>query len=441
MAMNFWWGIWLRLLSLGIATLATAYFLGFVWALGITSGGLVLILLLHWWQLAKLMHWVQSGQLEQVPEGRGLWGDLFAALYHQQKARSLERAHLSEALDRLHMAASALPDGVIILDKESRIEWFNSVAARQFGLDLAQDVGTPVTHLIRQPEFASHLNRNVLKDPVVLKAGQGGSERYAVSLIPFAADGRLLLSRDVTQMERAETIRRDFVANVSHELRTPLTVARGFLEHLVEDAEMEVQQRTRFLALVEDQVGRMNRLVDDLLTLSSLEATPQLASEEPVDLAEMAAQVAEEGRLLSNGRHTIDAQVKPLSLRGNSRELHSALANLVGNAVRYTPEGGTITVRCGLEDSVPVFSVSDSGIGIAPEHVPRLTERFYRVDKGRSASTGGTGLGLAIVKHVLQRHQAALDIRSVVGEGSTFRAVFPLSRLIPVESAKVAATA
>jgi len=438
--MNFWWGIWLRLLIVGIVTFGSGYLYGFEVAFGAASVLLLLMLAFHWWQLSKLMLWIQSGQVDAVPEGSGLWGDVFAALYHQQKASGRDRAELSASLDRFHLAASVLPDGVIILDKEGRIEWFNNVASRHYGLDPTRDVGTPVSHLIRQPEFAAFLsiaNRQALtREPVVLKGGSKGAERYSVSLIPFADDGRLLLSRDVTQIERVDTMRRDFVANVSHELRTPLTVVMGFLEHLIGQEPghvMPEETREQFLTMVQDQVTRMNRLVDDLLTLSRLENSPQLQGEEIVDVPGLLQQVLDEGRALSKGRHEILVECCTAGLKGNLSELRSAFGNLVGNAVRYTPEGGRVILRWTMEEGIPVFSVSDSGIGIGPEHIPRLTERFYRVDKGRSTSTGGTGLGLAIVKHVLQHHQATLDIRSIQGEGSTFRAVFPLSRLVPIQ--------
>jgi len=442
--MNLGWGVWLRLFLVGIVAAGTGYFYGIHLSLTVTAIFLLLMLLFHWWQLSKLMRWIRSGQVDAVPEGSGLWGDVFAALYHQQKAHGRDRADLAASLDRFLMAASVLPDGVIILDKEGRIEWFNHVASQQFGLDPTRDIGTPVTHLVRQPEFAAYLSMNTLagkslvgQEPALIKAGSKGSERYSISLIPFSDDGRLMLSRDVTQIERADTMRRDFVANVSHELRTPLTVVMGFLEHMIGDQSgppMSEETRQRFLTLIQDQVGRMNRLVDDLLTLSRLENTVQLQSEEVVDVPSLVAQVAAEARVLSGGRHRIQVDNGSAYLRGSLSELRSAFSNLVGNAVRYTPEGGEVTLHWGMEDGMAVFSVSDTGIGISPEHLPRLTERFYRVDKGRSASTGGTGLGLAIVKHVLQHHQGSLDIRSNQGEGSTFRAVFPLTRLVPVHT-------
>ncbi|GAB2181927.1 phosphate regulon sensor histidine kinase PhoR [Denitratisoma sp. agr-D3] len=438
------WGVWLRLVILVVVGGGVGFFYGSHSALIAVAVLLLLMLLFHWWQLSKLMRWIQSGQVDEVPEGSGLWGDVFAALYHQQKAHGRDRAELAASLDRFLMAASVLPDGVVILDKEGRIEWFNHVASSQYGLDPTRDIGTPITHLVRQPEFAAYLSfipssqeSLPLREPALIKAGNKGSERYSVSLIPFADDGRLMLSRDVTQIERADTMRRDFVANVSHELRTPLTVVMGFLEHMIgseSDPAMPEETRQRFLTLVQDQVGRMNRLVDDLLTLSRLENSAQLQNEEVVDVPALVAQVAEEGKALSRGRHTIQVESCPARIKGSLSELRSAFGNLVGNAVRYTPEGGRVTLSWGMEAGVPVFSVSDSGIGIAPEHLPRLTERFYRVDKGRSAATGGTGLGLAIVKHVLQHHQATLDIRSSQGEGSTFRAVFPLARLVPAHA-------
>ena len=247
--------------------------------------------------------------------------------------------------------------------------------------------------------------------------------------------GIWLTYRNISREMKLARLKSDFVANVSHELRTPLTVVMGFLEHLIGqegEAPMPEETRQHFLTMVQDQVGRMNRLVDDLLTLSRLENTPQLQNEETVDIHTLANQVLVESQALSKGRHEIHLECGNARLKGNLFELRSAFSNLVGNAVRYTPEGGTVTLRWGMEEGLPVFSVTDTGIGIAAEHIPRLTERFYRVDKGRSASTGGTGLGLAIVKHVLQHHQATLDIRSNQGEGSTFRAVFPLARLVPL---------
>ncbi len=433
--MEFWFSAGIRLLVLTAASLSVALLAGSIWGALALAAGLLLLLIAHWRQLHALHRWLGSGQLQAVPDAHGIWGDVFAALYHVQRAQAREFERVSASLERFHTAASVLPDGVIILDAEDRIEWVNAVAAGQFGFDLGRDLGTPITHLIRKPEFAQHLARNEQREPLILRAGAEGDRRYSLLLIPFASDGRLLMSRDVTVAERADTIRRDFVANVSHELRTPLTVIVGFLEHMVQDPDMERSVRSRFLGMVQEQAQRMNRLVDDLLTLSRLESSPSLQVEEDVNMPELVRLLVDDGRALSNSRHVFDVDIGEAWLRGNTSELRSAFGNLVSNAVRYTQDGGTIRIRWGEGENGPVFSVSDSGVGIPAEHIPRLTERFYRVDKGRSASTGGTGLGLAIVKHVLQHHQAQLDIQSVLGQGSTFCAVFPGQRRLLGRSA------
>lgn len=428
--MDFWFAASLRLLVIAVVGASVAVLGGWVWGLLAVTACLLLLLVAHWRQLRALHRWLGSGQLDTVPDAPGIWGDVFAALYHVQRAQAREFERVSASLERFHTAASVLPDGVIILDAEDRIEWVNPVAAGQFSFDLRRDLGTPVTHLIRKPEFAQHLARTDQREPLVLRAGAEGERRYSLLLIPFASDGRLLISRDVTVAERADTIRRDFVANVSHELRTPLTVIVGFLEHMVQDPDMERSVRSRFLGMVQEQAQRMNRLVDDLLTLSRLEASPSLQVEEDVNVPELVKLLVEDGKALSNLRHSFEVEIGPGWVRGNLSELRSAFGNLISNAVRYTQDGGLIRIRWGDEDGVPVFAVTDSGAGIPAEHLPRLTERFYRVDKGRSASTGGTGLGLAIVKHVLQHHQAQLDIQSTLGQGSTFRAVFPRQRVL-----------
>jgi len=249
--------------------------------------------------------------------------------------------------------------------------------------------------------------------------------------VPLGERNTLLVSLDVTDARRVEAMRSTFVANVSHELRTPLTVVSGFLEHFGDESAMSPEQRQQYARLMSEQTRRMLSLVDDLLTLSRLEAEDAPASEEDIDMADLLAQLRAEAESLSAGRHRLEVSCKGPGLRGNRNELHSAFGNLVSNAIRYTPAGGEIRIRWKLRAGVGVFSVRDSGVGIAAEHIPRLTERFYRVDRGRSRDTGGTGLGLAIVKHILLRHQAALVIDSQPGAGSNFRAEFPVWRLRP----------
>jgi two-component system phosphate regulon sensor histidine kinase PhoR len=262
-----------------------------------------------------------------------------------------------------------------------------------------------------------------------------------VRLIEFGEDRKLLNSRDVTAEDRIDTMRRDFVANVSHELKTPVTVLSGFVETLADESfELSSAQRSRFLGMMADQARRMQRLVEDLLTLSALESDASPRDEQPIDMRSFVERLAEEARALSAGRHTLETSVaEDCRLLGNAKELHSALSNLVSNAVRYTPAGGAISLAWRLDGGRGMFSVSDTGIGIEARHIPRLTERFYRVDSGRSRESGGTGLGLAIVKHALTRHQAVLEVTSELGRGSSFSAVFPAARILPAGEAQEAA--
>lgn len=435
-------GFWLKLtlrLVFGSGLCALVW-LGFgpVWALGIACFWLFTALVSHWWLLHRMRLWLRAPDTERIPDAGGAWGAVLANLYRAQRDNERNRARLEAGLDRFREAAGALPDGAMLLDSENRIEWFNRVAASQFGLDPERDVGTLVTHLIRQPEFSRYVSAEDYREAVLLRSSLGGGRVYSVQLVPVAVGGRLLLSRDVTSVEKVETMRRDFIANVSHELRTPLTVILGLLEHLTESG-VDAKTRRQFLAMLRDQAARMDRLVEDLLTLSRLETGSPAVREEVVDVPGLVSVIADEARAMSGGRHAISSVVVPDRLNGNREELRSAFSNLVTNAIRYTPEGGRIELRWTIEGNKPLFSVQDSGIGIASDHIPRLTERFYRVDKGRSTETGGTGLGLAIVKHVLLRHQANLRIESVPGQGSTFSAVFPAVRLVPRDAARAAA--
>ena len=432
--MNFWWSLFLRLLLGALPCIAAGIIFDITTALLLAVVLLLIAVISHWRLLNQLSKWLQSPTTETVPDAGGIWGQVFADLYRAQREQERSRASLAASLERFREAAGALPDGVIMLDSENRIDWFNPAAQAQFGLDPERDGGTLVTHLLRQPGFAEYIGGSNFSEPLLLRSAPSDARVFSIVMIPFAVTNRLLLSRDVSQIERIETMRRDFVANVSHELRTPLTVVLGFLEHLVDDANMDSATRNNFLNMLYEQTQRMNRLVDDLLTLSKLENRTQPLHEEVVDMPALIAALVEDGRALSAGKHVFEVQVEAGCLVGSVSELRSALGNLVSNAVRYTPQGGVIKLCWRIEHGVPTFSVRDSGIGIADEHLPRLTERFYRVDKGRSAQSGGTGLGLAIVKHALLNHQARLEIDSTVGAGSTFKAVFPAARLVVAET-------
>ena len=401
---------------------------------GLTAFILAVLLVRQTQQRRMLLTWLKDPQQHEIPDGIGAWREVFSQLQRLRKEELKIRNVLGGNLDRFLLAAQALPDGVILLDADSHIEWLNVAACEHFGLDARRDIGTLVVQLIRQTEFSDMFaDFKSGKDigPLVIKLGTNGSRRMlSLMLVSFADSGIMLLSRDISEIARAETMRRDFIANVSHELRTPLTVISGFLEQLTSEPAPG-NPINGFLLLMSEQAQRMNRLVDDLLRLSRLENTTEAPRDDELDVGELMTSLLTEGRLLSRERHNIEiGYVCECRIRGSNDEIRSAFSNLVSNAVRYTPSGGSITLSFEGQGPQLAFSVTDTGIGIPAEHIPRLTERFYRVDKGRSAETGGTGLGLAIVKHVLARHQGTLSIRSKVGEGSTFTAYLPAERRI-----------
>ncbi len=386
-------------------------------------------------QRKALAEWLSAPALCPLPAGKGGWRVIFARLRARQTEEQRQRQALTEALERFRLAIQDLPDGVMVLDQAMRIEWLNAAACQHFSLDARRDAGTLAAQLIRQSAFQQLLaayRAQPARYAALLGEGSNGETRaLSVVLLPFAASGALLVSTDVSEQLRTEAMRRDFIANVSHELRTPLTVITGFLEQFAGETPPSGEAARTFIRMMIEQVERMNRLVADLLTLSRLENSDQPPRDETVDVPALLLSLRNEAEALSAGRHTIEiAEIASDKLRGSQEELRSAFGNLVFNAVRYTPPGGRITLSWRRDDADATFSVSDTGIGIAPEHIPRLTERFYRVDKGRSTASGGTGLGLAIVKHVLARHGARLRIESVPGKGSTFSAQFPPERLI-----------
>ena len=386
-------------------------------------------LVYHALHLRALRRWLRRPGLEALPRGRGVWEDALAELHGFLKRRDAEHETLAQALTRFRAAVRALPDGVVILDREHRIEWANPTAARHLGIDPRRDLGQPVVNLIRHPDFVAYLAAGTFGEPLVLRARD---TTLLLQVIAFGEEQKLLNSRDITAEERIDIMRRDFVANVSHELKTPVTVLAGFVETLADDSlPMSAAQRGRYLGLMAEQARRMQRLVEDLLTLSALESSAAPVDEEPIDVQAFLERLGDEAKALSAGRHRVETQVQSAErLLGSAAELHSAFSNLVSNAVRYTPEGGTVRLSWRYVEGRGVFSVSDSGIGIEARHIARLTERFYRVDSGRSRESGGTGLGLAIVKHALTRHQAVLDVASEPGTGSTFSAVFPAERVL-----------
>ncbi len=392
--------------------------------------GLLLVLAHHFANLSRLYRWLENPSSATLPEGSGEWEEIFALLARLLRRRTQIESRLSAALERFQQAGAALPEGVIVLDDSDRIEWCNPRAEVYFGLSSQRDRGQQITYLVRMPQFQEYLETRNYREPLLLRLSRNDQElTLSVQLVPYGDRERLLLSRDITRWERMETTRRDFVANVSHELRTPLTVLGGFLETLSDMPQPDPDMLRRSLQLMSEQAARMQRLVEDLLTLSKLESAQNPLREDFVDLPEMARALVRDAQALSAGRHRFSLRVEnEAGLKGGADELRSALSNLISNAVRYTPESGEIEVSWSKRDGEPVFAVRDTGIGIEPHHIPRLTERFYRVDRSRSRASGGTGLGLAIVKHVLSRHQARLDIASQPGKGSTFCVVFPAAR-------------
>jgi two-component system phosphate regulon sensor histidine kinase PhoR len=377
----------------------------------------------------RLIEWLRGSQDDPAPRDARLWGELGYRIERAIRAREQDAVRERERLSQFLSAIEAAPNGVLLLDAGDQIDWCNSLAADHFGLDPQRDRRQRVTNLVRAPAFVAHLQRGRYDDAVLVPDPRG--QRTLSVLVRGYGDGlKLVLSQDITERERSDAMRRDFVANVSHEIRTPLTVLAGFIETMTNLSLTEVERR-RVLLLMTQQADRMGSLVSDLLTLSQLEGSPRPPTDRWVALTPLMAQVEADARGLSARRHTLvfpsglDAQIA-----GAQNELFSAVTNLVNNAVRYTPEGGRIELTWRqLADGAGEIAVVDNGPGIAREHLPRLTERFYRVDGSRSRDTGGTGLGLAIVKHVAQRHGGELLIESEPGRGSTFRVVFPAARV------------
>ncbi|RTL26663.1 MAG: phosphate regulon sensor histidine kinase PhoR [Rhodocyclaceae bacterium] len=419
---------------IALLAIAVGVFFGLVPALATFSVALLLVGLYHINNLFKLVRWLRTPVDEAVPLPRafGLWDYVFADVNRWARTASRQKERLSAALERFREASQAMPNGLLFLSTSNTIEWVNRLGEQHFGLDRARDQGAPVTNIVRQPDFVRYLQEGHYEEPLVVTAGRPIGRTLMVHVVPFSDDMRLLMSEDITQGERLEAMRRDFVANVSHEMRTPLTVVSGFLETVVDGLDdLEKDDIRHYLGLAAEQAGRMQRLIQDLLTLSALETGAPILHEEPVDVATLLKEIQQEAQVVSGGRHTISLDCSTHArLLGNSKELYSALMNLAINAVRYTPAGGHIRLTWRQRGAVVEYMVEDDGIGIAPEHIPRLTERFYRVDRGRSRETGGTGLGLAIVKHVLSRHQGDLLIDSEPGRGSRFTACFPVRRMV-----------
>jgi two-component system, OmpR family, phosphate regulon sensor histidine kinase PhoR len=422
----FWVPALLRLALVLCAAGVVWWITGPVQALLLALLIVVAMLVTQLFYLARLDEWLVDPQSARLPDGWGSWKDVFARLYRIRRDNERNQAELAEWLARFRQAMQMLPEGVAIMDDVLQLEWCNPAAGKHLGLTIERDKGRRVTNLVRQPEFIDYIILGRYEQPLTLHFR---GRKLEVQIIPFENRRQILVSHDATEGERVEAMRRDFIANASHELRTPLTVIVGFLEIALANPGLDGGTRTGHLNLMTEQAHRMQRLIEDMLTLSRLESDEYPLKREHVDVRSMVQSVADEARALSNGRHQIDVHIDGPDVMGSPEELRSAFANLASNAVRYSPNGGSIVLSWQRGQDDLRFSVRDSGIGIDPQHLSRLTERFYRVDKSRSRETQGTGLGLAIVKHVLARHGGVLKIESKAGEGSTFIACLPNTSL------------
>jgi two-component system phosphate regulon sensor histidine kinase PhoR len=422
----------LRLALLAAVGLVVGIVFGTVTALWVLVAGLVILLAVHMSYASRLAAWLESPKLDDLPNGWGLWANVFARLYRQRRKTESNERRLLENEERFRRTISALPEGIVLVDASLQIDWCNPVAEEHLGVRLAADHGLRITNLVRDPEFINYMISAHFESPLTFRPLARPGFSLEVRVVDFEPARSIIITRDITQRERVDAVRRDFIANVSHELRTPLTVVSGFLEMQLEAPPGDESTRRHHLELMHEQAQRMSRLVEDLLMLSRLESRENLLHDEVVDVAQLVREVGDDARALSNGKHRITVEAPPAFVRGSREELRSAFGNLVSNAIRYTPESGQIALRWRESDGEGRFEVEDTGIGIAPEHLTRLTERFYRVDKSRSRETGGTGLGLAIVKHILMRHEGRLEIASEIGKGSTFTAVLPGARQISV---------
>ena len=423
----FWIPVAVRFALVSIAGLVTGTLWGVHAGLVVALVVVFLLLVRQLFYMYRLSAWLEDPEGMRLDDGGGAWTEIFAKLYRLRREDQRNRAELAEWLSRFRQAMSQLPDGVVLMDDVLFLEWCNPIAEQHLGLSLATDKGMRVTNLIRSPEFIDYIILGRYEEPLTLS---NDDRKLIIRLIPFENRRHILVSHDVTDFERLDQMRRDFIANASHELRTPLTVINGFLEIATNQPELDVPTRTRHMKLMVEQGQRMQHLVEDMLVLTRLESMDYPLREEVIDIRELLQNIEAEANALSGGRHQINLVVNGPDLRGNTEELRSAIGNLVSNAVRYTPDGGQVEMKWFETEQGPCCTVSDTGIGISHEHLSRLTERFYRVDKSRSRETKGTGLGLAIVKHVLLRHDAHLQIQSDEGKGSRFTIQFPRSAMV-----------
>lgn len=420
---------WLRELWRIAALFGGALFVG--WLLGVPHAAFTLSLMVylgwHLYNLYRLERWYYRRKKTEPPNASGIWGEAFEHIYQLQRSNRKRKKRLAMILSRFKESTAAMPDATVVLTENDHIEWFNKAAKRYLGLQTKQDVGQRIDNLIRHSRFSEFLARGDFSEPLELASPLDDQRYFAFRVVPYGNNQKLLVVRDISRLKRLERMRSDFVANVSHELRTPLTVVSGYLENMMDDDSVATERWAKCVQQMQGQTQRMTRLVEELLMLSRLEDEEKTVVRDQVAVPAILSSLLEDARVLSGERkHELVLECdETLWLRGSEKELSSAFSNLVFNAVQYTQEGGHIFVRWYRDGEQICFEVQDDGIGISSQHLHRLTERFYRVDAGRSREYGGTGLGLAIVKHVLDRHAAHLEIESQPGEGSLFRCVFP----------------
>lgn len=384
--------------------------------------------LLYW--LYRLEYWLVRERRAHPPEASGLWGEIFDELYRHHRRNRQRKLRIARLIRAFRNSTAAMPDGVVALNRHWQIVWFNDAGNSLLGLSRQQDVGQHILNLLRSPAFVTYVESGSFSEAVEIASPVDHKHRLSLRIVPYGEGERLLLVRDVTRLHRLEQMRREFVANASHELRSPLTVISGYLEALAEDGQLAGEWREP-VSEMRRQAERMANIVSDLLELSRLETADEQMDDAEIDVGGLIARIREEALLRGEGPSDVRILLEsPVNLRGVEKEIYSAFSNLVFNAMRYTPREGHVEIRWYQQGGRPCLAVIDTGVGIAQEHIPRLTERFYRADSSRLRATGGTGLGLAIVKHVMQRHGARLDISSTPGAGSTFTCVFPAERSV-----------
>lgn len=423
-----------RLIVIFIITLIISWVMGLAFSAvtgWMSAVACLTILLVHQlWHASKLTQLLLSPSYGEVPGALGIWGEIYYRLHKLVKGWRDQVIEVEQQHQRFIQAIQASPNGVVMLNEDDQIEWCNAIAGKHFGINPRRDAMQRITHILRKPAFVQYIVRQNYREPVKL-TGMGDFEQFSleVQIFPYGDKQKLVLSQDISQIEKSDAMRRDFVANVSHELKTPLTVLAGFLE-TVRELDLNQDDRDKYLEMMSVQTGRMKTLVEDLLTLAKLEGNPEPPVSQVVNMPNMLSRLKLDAEGLSQGRHQINFQSQTdKNILGDDMELYSAFGNLVSNAVRYTPAGGKIDILWQETKDGIQLCVSDTGPGIAAEHIPRLTERFYRVDRSRSRETGGTGLGMAIVKHVINRHHGELKIESTVGLGSRFYLLFPKQRI------------